>query len=86
MRDEEFSVLFPETESKAAIDVAERLRDAIANVCLPTEGELPLNFIISIGVASLRSDSDNIDDLLIHADKALYGAKNSGRNKICVEL
>ena len=45
---------------------------------------MPLSFTVSIGVASMTSVDDNIDTLLNLADTALYEAKNSGRNKVCV--
>jgi diguanylate cyclase (GGDEF)-like protein len=82
---EEFAILLPETDKKEAAEVAERLRDAIskAKVPLPTADQL-LHFTISIGVASISSKSDNLDVLLHLADKALYEAKNSGRNRVCV--
>jgi diguanylate cyclase (GGDEF)-like protein/PAS domain S-box-containing protein len=81
---EEFAILLPETDKAVATEVAERLREAIANAKVPLEGGLPLQFTVSIGVTSLASKDDNMDVLLNQADKALYQAKNSGRNKVCV--
>ena len=83
---EEFAILLPETGKEATTDAAERLRVAIANTKVPLEDGLSLSFTISIGVASLSSNDDNIDVLLNLADKALYEAKNSGRNKVCVGM
>lgn len=81
---EEFAVLLPETESSLAIDVARRLQDLISKASLPQEGELAIKIQVSIGVASMNSPDDNIDILLHRSDTALYEAKNSGRNRICV--
>jgi diguanylate cyclase (GGDEF)-like protein/PAS domain S-box-containing protein len=81
---EEFAILLPETDRQVAAEVAERLREAIAGARVPLEGGLPLHFTVSIGVTSLISSDDNMDVLLNLADKALYLAKNSGRNKVCV--
>jgi diguanylate cyclase (GGDEF)-like protein/PAS domain S-box-containing protein len=82
---EEFAILLPETDKEAAAEVAERLREAIAISKVPlSTGELPLQYTVSIGLASLASKSDNLDVLLNSADKALYEAKNSGRNRVCI--
>ena len=81
---EEFAVLLPETDSTVAIDVAERLREAIAKTKVPLEEGLPVQFRVSIGVSSKTSSDDNIDVLINRADSALYQAKNSGRNKVCI--
>jgi diguanylate cyclase (GGDEF)-like protein/PAS domain S-box-containing protein len=80
---EEFAVLLPETERSAAIEVAERLRAEIAKSNMPLEGGLPIQITVSIGVSSMMSPDDNIDVLLNRADKALYQAKNSGRDRVC---
>ena len=79
---EEFAILLPETAEQEAIRVAERLRQAIANVKIPLGHGLPLSITVSIGITSLMSKDDNIDVLLSFADKALYEAKNAGRNRI----
>lgn len=83
---EEFAILLPETERTEAVEAAERLRTAIANVKVPLESGLPLHFTISIGVASLTSKEDNMDVLLNQADEALYKAKETGRNKVCFAM
>lgn len=81
---EEFAILLPETEKQEAVEVAERLRAAIGSARVPMEQGLPLRFTVSIGVASMATRDDNVDVLLSLADKALYEAKNSGRNRVCV--
>ncbi len=84
MGGEEFAVLMPETDCDAALDVAERLRAALAHVEVPRElGAAPIRFTVSIGVATKRSDDDRPEALLSQADKALYRAKGSGKNRIC---
>lgn len=79
---EEFAILLPETTEQEALRVAERLRQAIANVTIPLGHGLPLSVTVSIGITSLMSKDDNIDVLLNFADKALYEAKNAGRNRV----
>lgn len=81
---EEFAILLPETSKSEAAEVAERLRVVIANARVPMEHGLPIPFTISIGVSSLSSKDDNLDVLSSNADKALYEAKKTGRNKVCV--
>jgi len=80
---EEFAALLPETDQPAALEAAERLRATIANARIPLPGAPPVSFSVSIGVSSMDSPEDNIDALLQRADKALYKAKDSGRNRVC---
>jgi len=84
MGGEEFAILLPETGLQEAADVAERLRKIIAHSDVALEAGLPLHFSVSIGVAAMREKDINIDMLLNLADKALYQAKNAGRNKVCL--
>jgi diguanylate cyclase (GGDEF)-like protein len=74
---EEFLVLMAQTKCEEAVVIAERLRSAVAANKFPKAGHVT----ISIGVAELAG-SESIDNLYIRADKALYKAKNSGRNRI----
>jgi diguanylate cyclase (GGDEF)-like protein/PAS domain S-box-containing protein len=80
---EEFAIFLPETDQTIAVEVAERLRLAIAKTKVPMETGLPLHLTVSIGVTSLTCKDENIDVLLSDADKALYEAKRTGRNKVC---
>ncbi|MDO9141763.1 MAG: PAS domain S-box protein [Methylobacter sp.] len=81
---EEFAILLPETDKKQAVEVAERLRQAIADAKVPIENGLPVCFTASIGVTSLKGKDENLDVLLSIADKALYQAKNAGRNQVAM--
>lgn len=74
---EEFVLLLPETAQEEAIAVAERI---LARVAEPKEGLPPIT--VSIGVSTNRPDEDRIDTLLARADRALYKAKEEGRNRI----
>ena len=80
---EEFAMLLPETDKEKAVDVAERLREAVSTNIIPLEEGLHLNVTVSIGISSLESMDDNLAVILSHADKALYQAKHTGRNKVC---
>ena len=71
-----------ETGSKRAFEVAERLREAVAAAEVPMEGNPPLHFTASIGVATMGKPDSDIDAILKRADQALYEAKNAGRNRV----
>lgn len=79
---EEFVLLFPTTPLEQAEVVAERLRKVIAETPIPTtKGSVSLT--ISVGVAGLQPE-ETFASLVDRADQALYLAKNSGRNQVCV--
>lgn len=80
---EEFAVMLPQTGVAQAAEAAERLRVAVTAARVPLEKGLPLRFSVSIGVATLREPC-NLDTLLGSSDTALYTAKNSGRNRVCI--
>ncbi len=78
---EEFVVLLPETGTEMAKIVAERLRNVISHEPIATSGPgIPLT--ISIGVASLGEDIQDLTGLLNRADAAMYAAKRTGRNRV----
>jgi len=80
---EEFAILLPQTDALEAKHVAERLRIAFSQGEIPlSEGLLP-SFTASFGV-SPADDIASIDKLLNQADDALYEAKESGRNRVCM--
>jgi len=81
---EEFAILLPETGLQEAVEIAERLREIIAHSDVILDAGLPLHFTVSIGVATLKDKGVNLDILLNLADKAMYQAKGSGRNRVCV--
>jgi diguanylate cyclase (GGDEF)-like protein len=81
---EEFVVLLPETARMTALAVAKRLCTAVAAQSVELHGEcLPIT--ISIGVAVGFGDAAlNLEELLERADRALYAAKATGRNRVAV--
>lgn len=81
---EEFAVLLPMTDGARALDIAERLRQCVARTVVPLDQGVFLNFTVSIGVAQLAAGNGSIDSLLQQADQALYEAKRSGRNRVCM--
>jgi diguanylate cyclase (GGDEF)-like protein/PAS domain S-box-containing protein len=79
---EEFCVLLPETGRETAIEVAERLRRAVADADVYVNGKPLVRFTTSIGAATATTTDLNIDRLLDRADQALYEAKDTGRNRV----
>lgn len=71
---EEFIILLPDTDKRGALAVAEKLRHLVQ--------EKIKGITISVGVASYPDDVTEIDDLIDHADIALYDAKDKGRNQV----
>ncbi len=78
---EEFSVVFPETDVEGARIVAERVREMVEKCEIPG---LPKKVTISIGLASYPEHADDQGGLIRAADTALYEAKRSGRNRVCI--
>ena len=74
-------MLLPETEAAAAMDVAERLRRAVENSPIETNGGA-LAITVSIGAACMDTTTGSVEELLKRADVALYEAKQTGRNKV----
>ena len=80
---DEFIALLPETELPETLQVIDRLCEHIAQTPFTFEGqELPTT--ISVGVAALDPNCTSIEDLLARADKALYAAKQAGKNRLSV--
>jgi len=78
---EEFVVLLAATTSKTAADLAERIRSSVETHAFIYEGKrLPIT--TSIGVAELSATTESAQSMMRAADKALYEAKNGGRNRV----
>ena len=82
---EEFAVLLPETGLPAALGAAERIRERVAALAVPIDGDGPIGCTVSAGVALLTPDMASLDELLACADRALYRAKAGGRNRVCMD-
>ena len=76
---EEFLILLPSSDRDSAIRVAETVRGAIAAISLPG---LEQRVTASAGVAVLPDDGGDAATLLRAADRALYSAKNAGRDRV----
>ncbi len=78
---EEFSILLPNTGLEDAASLAERLRMTIEKTPA-VYADKALYVTVSIGLADYHRDSVSLDELVLQADKALYKAKESGRNQV----
>jgi diguanylate cyclase (GGDEF)-like protein len=78
---EEFAVILPETDRNAAYSAAEHFRKAIENEKWEYGGKDLGKVTVSVGVASVN-DKDRVEDVFKRADKRLYAAKETGRNKV----
>ena len=80
---EEFVVLMPDTDYRQAQNVAERVRNAVAERSFETgRPSRPLSVTVSVGVALNESADDTPETILKRADVALYRAKREGRNRV----
>jgi len=79
---EEFCVLCEETDAHGARLLAERVREELESTEVVTELG-PLKVTASLGVATFPDHASTAADLFMQGDKALYEAKNSGRNRVC---
>ncbi|HOO73292.1 MAG TPA: GGDEF domain-containing protein [Spirochaetota bacterium] len=81
---EEFVVLLPDTDIQGATGMAETIRMTIEDMHLPHKASQISDYVtVSLGVSELLSgNADAINQLIENADKALYCAKNEGRNRV----
>ncbi len=79
---EEFAVLMADTDIEQAKQFAERVREAVeASVFAP--GAEPQTMTVSVGLAALSKSRREPTELMRAADRALYAAKETGRNRVC---
>src|ERR1039458_9319109 len=79
---EEFVAVLPGAGQQEACHIAERLRGRVREVAVPARGTR-VTVTVSIGVAALGVDGEDLFELLAAADAALYRAKKSGRDRVC---
>jgi diguanylate cyclase len=83
---EEFALLLPQTPLDKAREVAERIRSAVARgkILRDQTTEIIGAITVSFGIA-VGGEGDTLEMLMFRADQALYSAKRSGRNQVCVD-
>src|SRR5215217_3077545 len=80
---EEFAILLPETTPETALEIAERIRRAVAEHLFEVEtSSEPIRATISLGVAGYPKDGADPNELIHQADLAVYRAKLQGRNRV----
>jgi diguanylate cyclase (GGDEF)-like protein len=82
---EEFVILLSNTSIDGAVSTAQSIRKNMENIRLDFEGN-QLHFTVSIGVSCMIEGEESIEKALKRADRALYEAKHSGRNKVCSQV
>jgi diguanylate cyclase (GGDEF)-like protein len=78
---EEFALILPGTDEAGTVRLAERVRGAVEKAQLVFEGAR-LSVTVSLGVAVWPSDGEDEEALIAAADRALYAAKEAGRNRV----
>jgi two-component system chemotaxis family response regulator WspR len=82
---EEFIVLLPDIDKVGAMEVAERIRSNIENCQIPCTDGSTTSLTASIGGTNIIPTGENlIQEFIDGADQALYIAKNSGKNRVCM--
>jgi len=79
---EEFLILLPDTGKSAVLEVAERLRAGLEQHDISVERAGKLRVAASFGIGTYDEDGRSWDDLIKSTDKALYLAKQQGRNRV----
>ena len=82
---EEFCIILPETDSLGAKLIAEQLRQQVQQEAVPHQGK-DIKLTISCGVTTYQQQANvQVEDIFACADKALYRAKDNGRNQVQIE-
>lgn len=82
---EEFCILFLGSPFKTVQEIAERIRKTVQEHAFDHNGtKIPVT--VSVGLSTIAKDDHSWNEIFERADKALYEAKNGGRNKVCVTL
>ncbi|MDI9409280.1 MAG: PleD family two-component system response regulator [Candidatus Pacebacteria bacterium] len=82
MGGEEFVILLPEANQERAIAIAERIRQLISETPFVLRNGTEIAVTVSIGISSLKNDQDSDKEMIDRADRAMYLAKQSGRNQV----
>jgi polar amino acid transport system substrate-binding protein len=81
---EEFVVLLPNTNMEGSYNIASKLRSIVESEKVDIDSNIEISFNISLGVDNTKVTDRSIDESLNRADKALYKAKENGKNQVCM--
>ncbi|HOJ65008.1 MAG TPA: GGDEF domain-containing protein [Spirochaetota bacterium] len=80
---DEYTIIMPDTTKEEAVNICKKACDEIKKIDILKDLDGPIkNFTLSLGIATYPLDSDDLNDLKQKADKALYIAKESGRDRV----
>ncbi|MDD3764489.1 MAG: sensor domain-containing diguanylate cyclase [Nevskiales bacterium] len=79
---EEFAIALPRANKQPAMEMAQRLRQALSQQRIQIGGGREIAFTVSMGVAALRQTTRDLTEMMRNADAALYKAKRDGRNRV----
>ncbi len=81
---EEFIVILTNTDTNGAVSFAERLRESVSKYKIKdTKKNITIGLTVSIGVGAVTENTKNKEELVNLIDRALYNAKQQGRNRVC---
>lgn len=81
---EEFMAVQPATRIDQAVKIGNRVLEAVRNASVQLDAKRRLTVTLSIGISSITPADRSFEDIVKRSDAALYEAKNSGRNRLCV--
>lgn len=79
---DEFGILLPNTTAVKTLEVLVRIKNVLAETIIESPSKQEFQVSFSAGIAEVKKTDKSYDDLYRHADRALFSAKNKGRNKI----
>ncbi|MFT5661389.1 MAG: polar amino acid transport system substrate-binding protein [Sulfurimonas sp.] len=81
---EEFLILLSDTDINGATVIAEKIRKIVNTTTIKVDDHLEVTFTVSFGVDEVNISDIDIEPSIKRADEALYKAKKTGRNKVCI--
>ncbi len=79
---EEFAIILPQTSAQKTVEIAERLRKTVKSIVIPIDDNNQLTLTVSIGIGQYSDENQSLHEVLNMADKALYQAKDQGKNRV----
>ena len=85
---EEFAIILTQTTQEQGLIIAERIREKVAGYTFPLSADTDgrkLHVTVSVGLSTFSADAQTKEELIARADKAMYIAKFSGKNRVCAD-